>query len=113
MPAAIPCAPNGDSAWTQQTALDGTTYTLAFDWNDRAALWMLKVADTQGATIRAGMMLTTGTVLLRGCVDSRRPAGELVVVDLTGVNDTNPDLVTLGARFRLLYFTFAELEALA
>jgi len=105
----IPTSPRGAARWTQTTALDGTDYVLSFDWNGRVGLWMLHLRDANGRSIRTGMMLTAGGQLLRGLVDTRRPPGELAVVDRTGRGDTDPGLDDLGARFALVYIDAAEL----
>lgn len=110
----VPCTPAGASSWSQLTALDGVTYTLTFRWNQRDGRWLLDLADGEGAPIRSGMALNTGELLLRGCVATGRPAGELVVVDTSGANDSDPvfdDLGAPGARFVLMYITAAELAA--
>jgi len=104
----VPCAPNGSSCWTQRTALDGTDFLLRFDWSGRTGLWMLTIADQDGAPIVSGRALTTGTILLRGVRDTRRPAGELVVYDATGKKDLDPGFGDLGSRFALVYFDAAE-----
>ena len=105
----IPCTPNGASAWTQRTALDGRDYVLSFDWNGRMGRWMFSLADASGAAIRSGMILHVNTRLLRGVVDTRRPPGELAVLDARGRNDAEPGFADLGARFQIVYLTAAEL----
>lgn len=105
----IPCTPDGTALWTQRTALDGTDFLLTFDWNQRAGLWMLSVADSDGAPIRSGVMLVTDAVVLRGVTDPRRPAGELIVVDGAALGDLDPGFADLGVRFQLLYLDAAEL----
>lgn len=107
----VPCIPNGQSSWSQQTSLEGRVYTFTFDWNDRCQLWMLHLYDVNGVAIRTGIMLTTGTSLLWRIVNPRRPPGALVVVDLTDAEDKNPGLNDLGTRFVLTYFTLAEISA--
>jgi len=107
----VPCTPGGRGSWIQQTALDGAVYQFTFDWNGRVGLWMMHLADAQGVAIRTGMMLTTGTSLLRRITDTRRPPGALVVVDLTGADDADPGFDDLGTRFVLSYITLAELLA--
>lgn len=105
----IPCAPEGAARWTQTTVLDGTAYQLTFDWLERLGRWCLHVADGEGVAIRTGVILNVNTLLLRGLVDVRRPAGELVVADRTDRSDADPGYSDLGVRFALLYFDAAEL----
>ena len=99
----IPCAPGGDARWSQQTALDGVTFNLAFDWNDRGGFWTLSIADALSAPIRTGVVLVVCRPLLWGVTDPRRPRGELIVADAQDRNDIDPGFSDLGARFRLLY----------
>jgi len=99
----------GTARWTQTTALDGTDYVLAFDWLGRLSRWCLHLRDGDGAAIRTGIILNAGAFLLRGLVDPRRPAGELLVVDRTGRLDADPGFEDLGSRFALVYVDAAEL----
>ncbi len=105
----IPCTPNGTAHWTQRTALDGVDFNLSFDWNQRDGHWRLSIRDASGVAIRSGIVLVVNELLLRGVVDARRPAGELAVIDATDANDTDPGFSDLGARFKLIYATAAEL----
>lgn len=105
----IPCAPGGAASWTQQTPLEGRYYQLTFDWHARTGVWKLDLADADGTPIRSGIALLLNVSLLAGLVDPRRPPGALVVVDTTGAEDADPGFDTLGGRFKLVYFTAAEL----
>ena len=110
----VPCTPEGRSSWSQITALDGVSYVLTFRWVQREGHWLLDVADAEGGAIRSGLALVADQPLLRGVVDARRPAGELVVVDTTGASDLDPgfgDIGAPGARFVLQYVTATELAA--
>ncbi|MBK6532609.1 MAG: hypothetical protein IPN17_28235 [Deltaproteobacteria bacterium] len=105
----VPCTPDGASRWTQTSALDGVNFVLTFDWNQRMGRWALSLADSRGVAIRSGMILNVDVPLLRGVVDTRRPRGELVVMDASGVGDLDPGFSDLGSRFLLLYLDAAEL----
>lgn len=114
MSAFIPCTPNGQSAWSQVTALDRTSYQMTFRWSQRDGHWLLDLADADGVPILSGILLGTSIPLLRGCIDVRRPPGALIVVDTTGASDLDPgfdDFGAPGARFVLMYVTAAELAA--
>jgi hypothetical protein len=99
----IPCTPGGSAAWTQRTALDGVDFILSFDWNGRMSRWMFSLADAEGVAVVSGKALNVNTQLLRGVVDTRRPPGELAVIDTQQRDDTDPGFDDLGARFRLVY----------
>jgi hypothetical protein len=91
----------------QHTTLEGTTFGLQFDFNQRCACWYLSIADTDGVDIYNGVKLICGFPLLRKCADPRRPPGELYVLSAT------PDLTPPGrgeldqdtGRCSLLYIT--------
>jgi hypothetical protein len=107
----VPCPPAGFARWTQRTSLAGRDYVLEFDWIERAGKWALSIADHDDVSIRAGMVLATNFPLLRGVIDSRRPPGELVIVDTTGANDVDVGFVGLDGRFLLVYFDRSEVVA--
>ena len=66
----VPCTPNGDSSWSQRTALDGTDYTLTFRWSQRDGHWLLDLADAERVAIRSGMLLAPNVDLLAGVIDN-------------------------------------------
>jgi len=105
----IPCSPQSQASWSQRTALDGVDFTLTFRWSQRDGHWLMDLADAEGVAIRSGLTLATSIPLLRGIVDTRRPAGELIVVDSTGASDLDPGFSDLGSRFVLMYVTAAEM----
>lgn len=109
----VPCTPGGASSWSQRTALDGVDFTLTFRWSQRDGHWLMDIADAERSPIRSGMLLAPNVDLLAGVIDSRRPAGKLAVLDATGALDVDPGFADLGERFVLVYFTAAELAALA
>lgn len=112
----IPCAPAGESWWSQRTRLDGRDYLLTFRWSQRAGRWSVDVADADGGLIAAGRVLVPGISVLRGVRDARRPAGELMLVD-TQAGGTepleDPTFTSLGARHTLVYIDGDDLAGLA
>jgi len=104
----IPCSSDGQSTWRQRTALDGRDYILSFDWVQRLGHWLFAISDQDGSPIVSGIVLVTNWPLLRGVTDARIPRGHLVLDDTTGRNE-DPDFSGLGVRFKLLYFSSAEL----
>lgn len=105
----VPCSPAGQAHWTQVTALDGRSYQLTFRWSQRDGHWYLDLADATGVPIRSGMLLGAGALPLKDCLDTRRPPGELVVVDTAGALDVDPGFADLGERFLVAYADAAEL----
>jgi len=99
----IPCSPAGQPSWMQRTTIAGRDYQLTFQWVQRDGHWWFSLADQDGAPITSGVKLVTNWPLLRGVTDTRRPPGNLMVVDGTGVNDLDPGFSDLGTRFLLMY----------
>lgn len=110
----IPCTPDGAAHWTQTTALDGREYLLTFRWSQRAGRWTLDLADQDGDMIVAGRVLAPSLRLLRGVRDTRRPAGDIVLVDQRGAREglDDPTFTSLGDRHALLYLDGDDLDAL-
>lgn len=97
-------------SYFQKATLDGVTFRLTFNWNDRTSCWYLSVADLDGVDVIVGVKLVVRDdlrfPLLRKLRDSRRPPGDLFVVTATadrsppGLNDLLP-----SGRCSLLYAT--------
>lgn len=99
-----------DPFYQQLTTLEGSTYLLSFNYNQRASCWYLSIATEEGDYILNGVKLICNWPLLRRCADPRLPQGELVCVTF-GADLTPPGLTDLGdgARCQLVYFTGDEL----
>ncbi len=110
MPQRVPLR-TGIPAFLQRTSLDGVTFELDLNWNERESAWYIGVADADGLPLRVGVRMALNTPLLRSVADARRPAGELYAIDLddTGVE---AGLGDLGVRVVLIYVTAAEAAAL-
>ena len=50
--------------YTQQTELDGKTYTLEFEYIEREGFWMLHIGDQDGNPLVCGIKLVDGWPLL-------------------------------------------------
>lgn len=107
----VPCTPNGDSSWSQRTALDGVDFTFTFRWSQRDGHWLMDIADAERSPIRSGMLLAPNVDLLAGVIDARRPPGKLAVLDTAGAIDVDPGFADLGERFVLVYLTADDLIA--
>lgn len=97
----IPCAPAGQSHWTQRTQLNGAEHLLTFDWSQRDGHWSLSIDDADGNPLHTGLVLVAGIELVGQLV--RRVPGGLIVIDTTGANDLDPGFADLGGRFALVY----------
>ena len=99
-------------AFSYAIDLDRRSYQLAFQWNERAGVWLLDIATGAGVALLRGLPLVVNFPLLfsyRSRVDL--PAGELVVVDLEGA-EGNPGRDNMGQRFELLYYDAEAYAAL-
>ncbi len=101
--------PQDSPQFVQQTQLDGETYTFRFHWNEREEAWYLQIGDVDDVPIISSRKLVANWPLLMRVTDSRRPPGELYLVDPTG-SDTDPGLKELSNRVELLYFDEEEME---
>ena len=99
----IPPALPNEHRFTQETALDGTTYRLTFRWSVREQEWYLDIADTDETVLAGGLKLVEGAFLLRHIVGTTRPPGELYVVGVA--TETN-----LGQGAVLLYLDEDEVS---
>lgn len=88
--------------------LDDVKFAFSFEWNDRDAGWYMSIATPEGVPVLSGRRVVLGYPLISIYRDARLPAGTLVAIDTTGVNE-EPGFGDLGERVKLLYVTRAEL----
>lgn len=95
-----------DPSWLATVTLEGISYVMQFDFNQRAYSWYMSIADADGNDIYNGVKLVTGFQLLKKCKDPRAPPGVLLVQSST--SDQSPpgqyDLIA-GGRCMLAYIT--------
>lgn len=106
MPRLVPLADRNNPLLEQVVALDGSSFTITFDWSARTNTWSFRINDDTGALLTSGGTLVPFTDLLRHVAGENRPGGSLFVVTLA-TGDT-PTLDTLQ-QAQLLYYTAAEL----
>lgn len=95
--------PQGDPHFEQQVQLDGLTYNLLIHWNEREEAFYMELLDDDNEPIVSGRKMVADWPMLHRSVDARLPAGELLVVDITG-NGVDPGLYDLDKRVVLMYF---------
>jgi hypothetical protein len=88
--------------YTQRTVLDGITYILSFEWNEREERWYLSLADSAGVTIVSGIKVVANYPLNYLLTDPRAPGGILYALDISGTGQ-DPGLNDLGRRVTLMY----------
>jgi hypothetical protein len=93
-----------DTEWTQINELDGVRYLLRFTWNRRDEALRLSLYLPDGTELALSRKLVCNVPLFRGEIDERLPPGLLMVVDLLGKDDSDPDLAGFGDRWILAYY---------
>ena len=87
---------SGMTHFTQQTELDGKTYTFEVEWIERDKFWTLHIGDENGNPLACGIKVVTDWPLLRR--DIGVLPGQLIAVD-----PSDGDLP-----FKLLYLAEAK-----
>lgn len=110
----LPFFQEASARFSYQINLEGTIFTLFFDWNERNESWYMSILDGEGVNnILVGIRLVPGYSLLkqyRGTAGI--PEGEFLIVDNQSDNDgvIEYDNIGVGARFVLIYSTQEEIE---
>jgi hypothetical protein len=96
------------TSYSQTITLEGATFGLQFDFNQRCCSWYMHLADANGVDIYNGVKLVCGMFLLGSrCKDPRRPAGDFFC--LSSTTDASPpgllDLLPATGRCTLMYVT--------
>lgn len=100
--------PSDVAFWTQRVVLDGRTFHLRGEWNQRASAWFLGLSDQDETVIFSPRKVVADFDLLRQCSDDRRPGGALMAVDTSG-EGADPAFGDLGDRVQLVYVSADEL----
>jgi len=87
---------------TQQSDLDGITYSFRFRWSARAAVWHLDLRTLDDEPVVLSAALVTAWPLLYNLVSPLRPPGELILLDLVGPAEP-ATLEGFGDRWVLFY----------
>lgn len=87
---------------TQQSDLDGVTYSFRFRWSERSETWHLDLRTLDDEPVALSVALVTAWPLLSHVVSPLRPPGELVLLDLVGPGEP-PMLEGFGDRWALFY----------
>lgn len=91
-----------------QQPLDGVTYTLQIRWNVKFSSWFMNVLDEQSQTVYLAGIRLCADWPLAAYKAERTPPGCFVLRDTLG-EGADPDILSLGVRHQLRYFTAAEL----
>lgn len=71
----VPTPFTGAPSYNMTLNLEGNTFRLQFDFNQRCSSWYMSIADADGVDIYNGVKLVTGFYLLKKCKDIRKPGG--------------------------------------
>jgi len=96
--------------YSMQVDLEGVTYRFDFRFSEREGFWYFDLLDVAGSMIRAGVKVVTGMSLTRLLRDTRRPPGELAVMDTTD-QDREAGFEDLGEEILLFYADQADVLA--
>jgi len=89
--------------YTQRVTLDGVGYLFRFDWNGREGRWYFDLGDLNESWIVTGIKVIANWPLFRRVSDPRKPKGDLLAVDFSGMGGEPPDFYDLGRRVKLIY----------
>lgn len=104
----LPTSFGGDARYTFDCDLDNVTYQFEMEWNDRDSGWYMSISNSDGEPLVTGRRVVLNYPLTNIYRDPRLPAGSLVAIDSSGT-DTEPGLLDLGDRVKLVYVPVAEL----
>lgn len=103
----VPTRTDGTAHYSMSMDLDGATYGLLFDWNDRDASWYMSIQDVNGNDLQMGIKLTLNGLLIDRYVTAGLPLGSFDLLDSSGT-DKEAGLLDLGGRVQLFYLPRAD-----
>lgn len=99
----LPTYPD-EPLYVVEVTLDGVTFRLRFDYNQKADRWYFSIFDAGGVALRRGLKVLPYLDLLRLCRHVvGLPAAEIVALDAAGLAAAAPGLHELGRRVGLWY----------
>src|SRR5689334_8860857 len=98
----IPIATNPPPHFSLQPELDGVTYTLGLDWNDRDLRWYVSLLDAEEQVLIPGRKVVADFPLFIRFRRPNLPPGQLLALDTSGAG-LAPGLADFGTRVLLLY----------
>ncbi len=82
--------------------LEGSTYYLNFEWNERGSFWSMDILDSEQNHLVAGVRMTTGVDLLKQFKNEMLPQGSFFLLDTKGKN-SDPQVDNFGTTVLLMY----------
>lgn len=103
---------DGVASYIENVLLEKLYYRLQFDWNDRAFRWYITFYDSTNVLIVGSLPVLIDVPLLRGkTTDQRRPPGDFVAIDTTGLG-VEAGFNDLGSRVLLGYVPSTDFQQL-
>lgn len=100
--------PSDVPRFSTSASIDGREYVLDLDYVGKEDRWSLTVTASDGSKIIKGRKLVPGVMLNVRAFRDLRPIGVLLVTD--PIESIDPvKLRDLGRRFRLVFYSLAEL----
>lgn len=106
----LPTRFDGQARYDFEMDCDEVTFKFDFEWNDRDDGWYFSIADVNGVALLSGRRVVLNYPLTNIYRDPRLPAGAFIAIDTSGT-DTEPGLLDLGDRVKLLYVPLEEARA--
>jgi hypothetical protein len=99
----VPTLFDGTARYSQSISLNGVTYIMLFDWNDRDKHWYFSLTDEDGQPIKGYMSrkLVVNWPVSPWSTDTGRPTGFLYTAS---TKHADPVLDTLGLDILLMYY---------
>lgn len=100
--------------FTQEIILEGISYKLRFNYNDRESLWYISLSTANDEPIAEGIKVVLNLPLFRKIADARAPGGEIYAMETDAFGESTgqpPSLTDLGTRVELLYVDEEEILA--
>lgn len=94
---------NDVASFTFRCDLTGVEFLFRFSFNERDGFWYMALYDQTDLPIVQGVKVVIGMPLLRGIVDARRPAGEIIALDSTNEHSEATAIADLGDRVLITY----------
>jgi hypothetical protein len=96
-----------------EISLEGTQYSLLFDWNTRAARWFITLSAADGTVLLTSVAGVVDFPLFSRFADPRLPPGRLMLLDTSGAGQEMTAQEELGTRVQLVYLTASEVAEAA
>lgn len=101
--------PAGVPYWTQRLVLDGQTYYLTCQLNQRVDRWFFSLSDAQQQPILEGRKMLPKRNLLQGVASPAKPPGWLMVIDWSGGKGVPTEATFSTETVGLVYLSVDEL----